>query len=64
MLKNLDGDVFAGAIVELFLDRSSGNSRSNWKNSVNGVRRRSWRPSRRKIKMSTVLLLLMKLNGS
>jgi hypothetical protein len=54
MLKNLCGDVFTGAVVELFLDRSSGNSRSNWKSSVNDVRKRSWRPSRRKIKMNTV----------
>jgi hypothetical protein len=63
MLKNLCGSVFTGAIVELFLGRSSGNSRSNWKSSVNDVRRRNWRPSRRRIKMNTVLLLLMKLNG-
>jgi rRNA maturation protein Rpf1 len=47
-----------------FLDRSFGSSRSNWKSSVNGGRKRSWKPSRKKISMNTVLSLLMKLNGS
>ena len=49
-----------------FLDRSSGSSRSksNWKNSVNDGKKRSWRPSRKKISMNIVLSHRMKLNGS
>jgi hypothetical protein len=63
-LKKLCGSVLAAAVVGLFPDRSSGNSRSNWKNSVNDVRKRSWRPSRKKINMNTVPSLPMKLSGS
>ena len=47
-----------------FLDRSSGSSKSNWKNSVNDGKKRSWRPSRKKISMNIVLSHPMKLNGS
>jgi len=47
-----------------FLSRSSGSSKSNWKNSVNDGKKRSWRPSRKKISMNIVLSHLMKLNGS
>jgi hypothetical protein len=47
-----------------FLDRSSGSSKSNWKNSVNEGKKRNWRLSRKRISMNIVLSRLMKLNGS